>query len=153
MRERERERVRSDDAFYPCYLLFLLCSRKSRVSGSLSLKFLYYNNPPPRAGAGINNLGESTTPLTLSTHKFCIVININIYISIGVNQYQCQSLLSCSLPINVSTYCCGSSVSVFILIFLFSCFLFTAQLVQGAAGPTSPTTSNGGISRQTVSYL
>ena len=35
------------------------------MSGNLTMKFLYYNNPPPRAGAGINNLGKppcSTKP-------------------------------------------------------------------------------------------
>ena len=49
-------------------MFYFFHSRKSRVSGNLTLKFLYYNNPPPRASAGINNLGESALVHSTPSH-------------------------------------------------------------------------------------
>ena len=74
------------------------------------MKFLYYNNPPPRAGAGINNLGNPPS-------------------------------------MNLSFFECTHST-------IFTMYLLlVAQLVPGAAGPTSPSGSNGGLDRQTVSNV
>lgn len=47
---------------YKCFLRVCVFSNKSKVGGTLKLKFLYYNNPPPRASnfTGAMNLGELT---------------------------------------------------------------------------------------------
>ena len=74
---------------------------------------LYYNNPPPRAGAGINNLGEWMTPLTSHwPYPYPEILYGEKYQYPYQYQYQYQCLLLHSLPINVCTYCPDFAVRI-----------------------------------------
>ena len=54
-------------------------STKSKVAGTLRLKFLYYNDPPPRGspGMGTHNLGMSG--VELYKPQCSIHVDINVY--------------------------------------------------------------------------
>ena len=50
-----------------------LFSAKSNISGTLRLKFLYYNNPPPRANP-TNNLGTYMSTVTIYSNGPVVLV-------------------------------------------------------------------------------